>query len=143
MAVVGSTISIDLHLTEDADLDSVRGATRQSERVHPTIAERVRQTVRPLAEEALNGADLGSHTLTVDVSVEQDRVPGAPRERISILMDVEGEDGVVANVDDAITPPVRARLADALEEEMLSYLEEYDLASVVEVIVSVTPIQFR
>ena len=143
MAVVGSTIAIDLHLTEDADLDSVRGATRDNERVHPTVAERVRHTVRQQADAALNGADLGSYTLSVHVAVEQDRVPGAPRERISVSMDVEGDDAVVAAVDDAITPPDRARMADALEEEMLSYLQEYDLASVVEVIVSVTPIQFR
>lgn len=143
MPVVGSTISIDLHLTEDADLDSVRGATRDNERVHPTVAERVRQVVQAQAEDALNGADLDSYTLSVDVEVEQDRVPGAPRERISVAMDVEGDDAVVAAVDDAITPPDRARLADALEEEMNAYLQEYDLASAVDVIVSVTPIQFR
>lgn len=143
MAVVGSTISIDLHLTEDADLESVRGATRESKRVHSTLADRVRQTVQQQAEPALSGADLGPHTLTVNVEVEQDRVPGAPRERVSVALNVEGEDAVVASVDDAITPPVRAQLADALEEEMIAYLQEYDLASVVEVIVSVTPIQFR
>lgn len=143
MAVVGSTIAIDLHLTEDADLDSVQGATRDNERVHPTVAERVRHTVQQQADTALNGADLGSYTLTVDVSVEKDRVPGAPRERISVRMDVEGDDAVVAAVDDALTPPDRARMADALEEEMLAYLEEYNLAAVVDVIVSVTPIQFR
>lgn len=143
MAVVGSTISIDLHLTEDADLDSVRGATRKNQRVHPTVAERVRQTVQHQADQALEDGDVSGYTLSVNVEVEQDRVPGAPRERISASMDVEGEDSVVAAVDDAITPPDRARLADELEDEILAYLEEYDLAAVVDVIVSVTPIQFR
>lgn len=143
MAVVGSTISIDLHLTEDADLESVRGATRQSERAHPDIADRVQRIVQSKVAEALEGTDLGDFSVSVDVDVVKERVPGAPRERVSVSLDFEGDDSVVAAVDDAISPPDRAQIADALENDMLEYLEQYDLADVVEVIVSVTPIQFR
>lgn len=143
MPVVGSTISIDLHLTEDADLESVRGATRQSERVHPEVAGRVQRIVETKAAEALDGEDLGDYSVSVDVDIVQERVPGAPRERVSVSLDFEGDDSVVAGVDDAISPPDRAQIADALEADMVDYLEEYDLADAVEVIVSVTPIQFR
>jgi hypothetical protein len=48
MAVVGSTIMIDLHLTEDGDIDTVRGAVRQSDRVDPDLAGRV-QPLRSIA----------------------------------------------------------------------------------------------
>lgn len=143
MPVVGSTISIDLHLTEDADLESVRGATRQSERVHPDVARRVQRIVETKAAEALDGEDLGDYSVSVDVDIVQERVPGAPRERVAVSLDFEGDDSVVAAVDDAVSPPDRAQIADALEADMVEYLEEYDLADAVEVIVSVTPIQFR
>lgn len=143
MPVVGSTISIDFHLTEDADLESVRGATRQSDRVHPDLANRARQIVERKVSTALDGEDLGDYSVSVDVQLVQERVPGAPRERVSVSLDFEGDDSVVAAVDDAITPPDRAKIADSLEADMVEYLQMYDLADAVEVIVSVTPIQFR
>lgn len=143
MPVVGSTISIDFHLTEDADLESVRGATRQSDRVRPDLANRAREIVESKVAKALEGEDLGDYSVSVDVDLVQERVPGAPRERVSVSLDFEGDDSVVAAVDDAVTPPDRAQIADALEEDMVEYLQQYDLADAVEVIVSVTPIQFR
>lgn len=143
MAVVGSTIMIDLHLTEDADMDTVRGVVRQNgAQVHSDLAQRVRQTVDRRARSALDGHDVGDYTLGVDVDVVADRVPGAPRERVTVSLDFEGDDGVVAAIDDAVSAPDRAQLADALEEMTQNYLHQHDLRGV-EVTVSVTPIQFR
>ncbi len=143
MAVVGSTIMLDFHLTEDGDVETVRGAVRKNNRVDPDFAGRVRQSVEQNASEALDGHDLGDYDLNAGVELVTDRVPGAPRERIKISLDFEGENDVVAAIDDAVGAPDRARIADDLEETALDYLRENGLAKVVEVTVSVTPIQFR
>ncbi|MFB6248608.1 MAG: hypothetical protein ABEL97_08575 [Salinibacter sp.] len=144
MAVVGSTIQVDLHLTEDADMDTVRGVVRQNgARVHSDLAQRLRQTVEERARSTLDGHGVEDYDLGVNVDLVADRVPGAPRERVTVTLDFEGDDGVVAAIDDAVSPPDRARLADALEETTQNYLHQYDLRGAVEVTVSVTPIQFR
>jgi hypothetical protein len=143
MAVVGSTIMLDFHLTEDGDVETVRGAVRQNERVDPDLASRIRETVEQNASEALSGHDLDGYALSTDVDLVTGRVPGAPRERITITLDFEGEDSVVAAVDDAVSAPDRARIADELEAMAERYLGEHNLADVVEVTVSITPIQFR
>jgi hypothetical protein len=144
MAVVGSTILIDLHLTEEADIDTVRGVVRQNgAQVRADLARRVRRTVEERARGALDGHDVGEYTLDVDVDLVADRVPGAPRERVTVTLDFEGPDGVVAAIDNAVSAPDRAQLADALEEATQNYLHQHDLRGAVEVTVSVTPIQFR
>lgn len=144
MAVVGSTIKIDLHVTEDADIETVRGITRQSpEQVHPDLAERVRGTVESEASAAISGEDLEGISLSVDVDLVADRVPGAPRERVTVALDFEGDDSALAAVDDAVGAPDRAQIADEVESTVQGYLEEKDLRNGVDVTVSVTPIQFR
>lgn len=143
MAVVGSTIMLDFHLTEDGDVETVRGAVRQNDRVDPDLAGRIRQTVEQNAEKALDGHDLEGYELAANVELVTGRVPGAPRERITISLDFEGDDDVVAEIDEAVGAPDRARIADDLEETAVEYLREHNLAEVVEVTISVTPIQFR
>lgn len=144
MAVVGSTITIDLHVTEDADIETVRGITRQSpEQVHRDLAERVRGTVESQAAAALDGNDVGDVSIAVDVDLVSDRVPGAPRERVTAALDFEGDDSILAAVDDAVGAPDRAQIADEVESAVQAYLEENDLRDGVDVTVSVTPIQFR
>ncbi|PSQ95781.1 MAG: hypothetical protein BRD55_09120 [Bacteroidetes bacterium SW_9_63_38] len=134
---------LDLHLTEDGDVETVRGAVRQNERVDPDLANRIRETVEGNAAEALTREDLEGYTLSAGVELVTGRVPGAPRERITITLDFEGEDSVVAAVDDAVSAPDRARIADELETTAYTYLQEHNLDDVVDVTVSVTPIQFR
>jgi len=144
MAVVGSTILIDFHITENTDIDTVRGVVRHNEtQVSTDLAGRIERTVRDVATESLDGADVGDHSVSIDLELVTGRVPGAPRERISVTLDFEGENSVVAAIDDAVTPPDRARLADALEEATLNVLHQHNLRDDVEVMVSVTPIQFR
>lgn len=143
MAVVGSTITIDLHLTEDADLESVRGAVRQNGRVKADLAGRVQRIVEEKAAQALDGSQVGDYTLSTEVELVDERVPGAPRERVTVALDFEGEDSVIAAVDEAVTPPDRAKVADAVEQTVVDYLGEHNLSGVLDVIVSVTPIQFR
>lgn len=143
MPVVGSTITVDLHVTEDADLDSLQALVRRSERVHPDLAQAVRQAVETNARESLEDAEIGEYDLSVDLELVTGRLPGAPRERVSIDLDVEGEDAVVAAVDDAISAPERADIADAVEANVLAYLGENGLSNGADLIVSVTPIQFR
>jgi hypothetical protein len=143
MPVVGSTITIDLHVTEDADLDSLQALVRRNERVHPDLAQAVRQAVETNAREPLAEAEVGDVDLSVDIELITGRLPGAPRERVSADLDVEGDDAVVAAVDDAISAPERADIADAVEAGVLAYLGENGLSNGAELIVSVTPVQFR
>lgn len=125
-------------------MDAVRGAVRQNgAQVQAGLARRVRQTVEERAHGALEGHSVGDYSVGVEVDLVADRVPGAPRERITVSLDFEGDDGVVAAIDNAVSAPDRAQLADALEETTQDYLHQHDLRGVVEVTVSVTPIQFR
>lgn len=143
MPVVGSTITTDLHVTEDADLDSLHAVVRRNERVHPDFAQAVRQAVETNARSSLEAEEVEGYDLSVNVELVTERVPGAPRERVTSELDVEGDDAVVAAVDDTISAPQRAEIADAVEAGVLAYLGESGLAAGVEVIVSVTPIEFR
>lgn len=143
MAVVGSTIRIDFHVTEDTDLDTLHAIVRQNERAHPDFAGRVRKTVERTAAKILDSEGLAGQQVSVDVELVSGRIPGAPRERFRTTLDVEGEDAVVASVDDAVSTPERARIADAVEEAVNGYLRKHGLSEAVEVIVSVTPVQFR
>jgi len=144
MPVVGSTILIDLHLTEDTDIDTVRGAVRRRETdVSTDLAGRVERTVRAVLGDAFADSDVGDYAVTVDVDLVTGRVPGAPRERVTVTLDFEGGKTVVAAIDDAVTAPDRAQVADALEETTLDFLQQHDLRDDVEVTVSVPPIQFR
>ncbi|PSQ61901.1 MAG: hypothetical protein BRD25_05655 [Bacteroidetes bacterium QH_1_61_8] len=143
MPVVGSRITIDLHVTEDADLESLQALVRQSERVHPDFARTVRRAVEENARGPLEEAGIDGYDLSVDIGLVTERQPGAPRERVAITLDLEGEDSVVAAVDDAIDAPERADIADAVEANVLSYLAENGLSDGAELIISVTPIQFR
>jgi len=125
-------------------MDTVRAAVRQNgARVNPDLAGRVQRTVQDGVTDVLDGGDVGDYAVSVDVDLVADRVPGAPRERVTIDLDLEGDDSVVAAIDDAVTAPDRARLADALEATTLDYLQQHELHEAVEVTVSVTPIQFR
>lgn len=141
MPVVGSTITVDLHVTEDADLDSVQAVVRQSESVHPDLASTIRDAVQKRTQDALD--DIDGYDLSVEVKLETGRLPGAPRERITATLDVEGDNPVVAAIDDAVSAPERAQIADTVEDVVQSYLRENDLPSGADIIVSVTPIQFR
>lgn len=142
MPVVGTTITIDFHITEETDLDSVQAVTRHNERADPTLAQIIRQTVEQEARQALDsiGED---YDLRVDVNLVTGRLPGAPRERLTADLDVEAEKSVLAAVDDAVSAPDRAKIADDVEARVLEHLGESGLSSAVDVIISVTPIQFR
>jgi hypothetical protein len=134
---------IDLHLTEDANMDTVRGAVRAGDQVQSALADRIRQTIQSAVDAVLDGDSVDGYALTTDVGLVADRVPGAPRERVEVALDFEGDDGVVAAIDNAVDPPDRARLADDLEQVVEEYLREHDLAGVIDLTVSVTPIEFR
>jgi len=133
---------IDFHLTEDGDVETVRGSVRQGSSVAPALAGRIRDVVEEGARSALNGG-AGDVALSIDVAFVTDRVPGAPRERVTVTLDFEGDDAVVAAVGDAVSPPDRARIADALEETTAAFMEERGLTEGVELTVSITPIEFR
>lgn len=143
MAVVGSTITVDLHVTEDGDLDSLQGVVRENERVRPELARTIRQAVESHTTEALDDNDVHVDELEVTVDLVTGRLPGAPRERVSVALDVKGEKEVVARVDDAVSAPERAQIADAVEAVVGTYLANHNLAGGADLIVSVTPIQFR
>jgi len=144
MAVVGSTILVDFHITENTDIETVRGVVRRNEtEVSTDLAGRIERTVREKTTETLDDEGVGDYSLSIDVDLVTGRVPGAPRERITTILDFEGENSVVAAIDDAVTPPDRAQLADALEAAALDVLQQHNLRDDVQVTVSVTPIQFR
>lgn len=143
MAVVGSTITIDLHITEDADRETVRGVVRNDERVIPELASTVHDALEEESTTVLEENGVENYDIQVDLSVVTDRVPGAPRERLTATLDVEGDQSVVASVDEAVSTPERAQVANAVEAEVQEYLARHDLAGKVGVTISVTPIQFR
>lgn len=143
MAVVGSTITIDLHITEDADRETVRGVVRNDERVIPELASTLHDALEEESTTVLEENGVENYDIQVDLSVVTDRVPGAPRERLTATLDVEGDQSVVASVDEAVSTPERAQVANAVEAEVQEYLARHDLSGKVGVTISVTPIQFR
>jgi hypothetical protein len=143
MPVVGSTITVDLHVTEDTDLDSLQAAVRQNKRVHPDLAQRIRQSIEKHTTAALKDGDIAEYDLSLAEELATGRLPGAPRERITVDLDVTGDKAVVAAVDDAVAAPERAQIADAVEAVMAAHLADHGLSGGADIIVSVTPIQFR
>lgn len=143
MAVVGTNVTIDIHSNEQVGIGSIRDAVRQQKGLHPTLSERVRETVeqsagRVLAAEDINGVDLSPSVRLID-----DRIPGVPRERVVVEVDLEGEKESLAAVDSAFTMPARAEVAEAVEARVQEFLGASDLGGEVRVTVSVTPVEFR
>jgi hypothetical protein len=143
MAVVGSTITIDIHFTADTDADSVRGAMRSNRNLHPDLEAELRQMVDTRVADVFSDNDIENVVTSVDLELIDDRVPGAPRERITGSLTVEGDETDLAGVDDAIDPPARADLADAAEELIVDYLERQNLHEELNITVSVTPVEFQ
>lgn len=141
--MVGSDVTIDVHTTEDVDIDSIRSAVRSGDQVDPALAESVRRAVDRTVRQIMEENDLSGFDLDVDVDLVDGRVPGAPRERVATRLDVDGEDELLAAVGDTLSPPQRARIADAVEGEALEFLDRHDLKEPTQIIVRVTPVQFR
>lgn len=143
MAVLGSDIKIDLHVTPDADVESIRGAVQERSRLQSGLARDLRHAIEDTTSEVLEEEGISDCSLGVDLEFVDDRVPGAPRERISARLDVEAEESTLASVDDAIDAPERAQIASAAEERLRAFLEKSGLREGVETTVIVTPVQFR
>ncbi|PSQ68418.1 MAG: hypothetical protein BRD54_04335 [Bacteroidetes bacterium SW_8_64_56] len=143
MAVLGSDISIDLHITGDVELSTIRGLVQESGRLRPELAGDLQRAIKDTAHAILRGSETDDCTLNVDLRLVQDNVPGAPRQRIDARLDVEGDSSALAAVDDAVGAPERARIADATEDRLNDHLADRELTDVVGTTVIVTPVQFR
>ncbi len=143
MPVLGSDISIDLHIVGDVDLDTIRGLVQENGRLRPKLAGDVQRAIEDTARDALDGADAEDYTLTVDLGLAEDRVPGAPRQRIEAQLNVEGERSALAAVDEALGTPERAQIADTVEVQLTDRIQDEDLTDVVDTTVIVTPVEFR
>ena len=143
MPVLGSDISIDLHIVGDVELDTIRGLVQENGRLRPALAGDLQQAIEDAARGILDEAGISNCSLTVDLSLVDERVPGAPRERIDARLNVEGDQSTLAAVDDAVGTPERAHIADAAEEHLDTRLDDRDLTDVVGTTVIVTPVEFR
>lgn len=143
MAVLGSDISIDLHITGDVELDTIRGLVQENGRLRAELAGELQQALEQTARDVLEETGVTNYDLTVNLNLVDETVPGAPRQRISAQLDVEGDQSVLAAVDEAVSTPERARIADAAEEQLKARLRERDLTDVVGTTVIVTPVEFR
>lgn len=143
MALLGSNISLDLHIIGDVELDTIRGLVQENGRLRSELAGELQRALEQTARDVLEEAGITSYELTVNLSLVDETVPGAPRQRINAQLDVEGDQSVLAAVDDAVNTPERARIADAAEDRLKSRLEEQDLTDVVGTTVIVTPVEFR
>lgn len=143
MAVVGSTLTIDIHFTADTDAASVRGAMRSNRNLHPDLEAELREMVDGRIGDVFQENDVEGVVSSIDLELIDDRVAGAPRERITGSLSVEGDESDLAAVTDAIDPPMRAGLADAAEELILEYLDRQNLQEDLNITVSVTPIEFQ
>lgn len=143
MAVLGSDISIDLHITGDVELDTIRGLVQENGRLRTELAGELQQALEQTARDVLEETGVTNYDLTVNLNLVDETVPGAPRQRISAQLDVEGDQSVLAAVDEAVSTPERARIADAAEEQLKARLRERDLTDVVGTTVIVTPVEFR
>lgn len=143
MAVLGSDISIDLHIVGDVEIDTIRGVVQKNGRLRSALAEDLRQAIEDTTREILRQAEIADCTVTVDLNVVKEKVPGALRQRVSARLDVEGDRSTLAAVDDAVGPPERAHLASATEDRLDDHLADQDLTDVVGSTVIVTPVQFR
>ncbi|MEF8816406.1 MAG: hypothetical protein V5A20_02390 [Salinibacter sp.] len=143
MPVLGSDISIDLHIVGDVELDTIRGLVQENGRLRPGLAGDLQRAIEDTAREVLEGAGTDDYTLTVDLNLVRDRVPGAPRQRVEADLNVEGDRSALAAADDALDAPERAQIADAAEAELNDRLRKKELTDVVDATVIVTPVEFR
>lgn len=143
MPVLGSDISIDLHIVGDVELGTIRGLVQENGRLRPALAGDLQQAIEDATRDILDEAGISNCALTVDLSLVEERVPGAPRERIDAQLNVEGDQSTLAAVDDAVGTPERARIADAAEQHLNTRLDDRDLTDVVGTTVIVTPVEFR
>ncbi len=143
MAVVGSNITVDLHITGEVELDAIRGAVRSDSRLHPKLAEDIRRAIERQVTLALQERDITDYDLSLNFELAKGRVPGATQERIQAFLDAEGDNSVISSVDEAVGTPERARVASAVEEVVDEYLDQHGLSGEIRVTVSVTPIEFR
>ena len=142
MPVLGSDISIDLHIVGNVELDTIRGLVQENGRLRPDLAGDLQRVIEDAAQNALGETAEGC-TLTVELSLVQERVPGAPRQRVEARLNVEGERAALAAADEALGAPERARIAEAAEEQLNDRLRSRDLMDVVDATVIVTPVEFR
>ena len=143
MAVVGSSITIDVHFTADTDADSVRGAMRSNRNLHPDLATEIRQMIDRKTPAIFSDHDIDGVAVSTDLELIDDRVPGAPRERIVGDLTVEGDESDLAAVNAAVDAPERAEIADDAEALLLDYLGRQNLDEDLNLTVSVTPIEFK
>ncbi len=143
MAVLGSNISIDLHITGDVELSTIRGIVQENGRLRPELAGDLQRAIEDTTRHILDESGIEECTLSVDLALVDENVPGAPRQRVGAQLDVEGESSVLASVDEAVGAPERARIADAAEDHLEDRLEDRGLTGVVGTTVIVTPVQFR
>jgi hypothetical protein len=142
MPVLGSDISIDLHIVGNVELDTIRGLVQENGRLRPDLAGDLQRAIEDAAQDVLGEAADGC-TLTVELSLVQERVPGAPRQRVEAQLNVEGERSALAAADEALGAPARARIAEAAEAQLNDRLRARDLTDVVDATVIVTPVEFR
>jgi len=143
MAVVGSTLTIDVHFTADTDADSVRGAMRENRNLDPKLGDAFRSMIDREMSTLFDENDIEGVVVTSDLELIDDRVAGAPRERVTGDITFEGEESALAAVNDAIDAPDRARLADESERVLREYLDRQQLDEEINVTVSVTPLEFK
>lgn len=143
MAVLGSDISIDLHIVGDVELDTIRGIVQNNGRLRPPLAEDLREAIEETTGDIIEETGAEDCTLSVDLSLVEDTVPGAPRQRVDARLDVEGDQSALAAVEDALGTPQRARISDAAEACLDERLQERGLTEVVGRNVIVPPVQFR
>lgn len=143
MAVLGSDISIDLHIVGDVELDTIRGLVQRNGRLRSDLAGDLQQVIEEAAGDVLEEAGIDGCSLTVDLNLVDEKVPGAPRQRVNARLDVEGDRSVLASVDDAVGVPERAQIADAAEERLDEHLGDAGLTDVVGLTIIVTPVEFR
>lgn len=105
MAVLRSDISIDLHIIGDVQLDTIRAVVQENGRLRPRLAGDLQQAIEDTAHDILEEAGVSDCTLTVDLSLVDDRVPGAPRQRVDAQLSVEGDSSALAAVDEAVSAP--------------------------------------
>jgi hypothetical protein len=142
MPVLGSDISIDLHIVGNVELDTIRGLVQENGRLRPDLAGDLQRAIDDTARDVLGEAVDGC-TLTVELSLVQERVPGAPRQRVEAQLNLEGERSALAAADEALGAPERAQIAEAAEAELNDRLRAKDLTDVVDATVIVTPVEFR
>ncbi|PSR00494.1 MAG: hypothetical protein BRD51_00335 [Bacteroidetes bacterium SW_11_64_17] len=143
MAVLGSDISIDLHIVGDVELDTIRGIVQNNGRLRPELAKDLRRAIEDTTRDIIEDAGVTGCTLSVNLSLVEETVPGAPRQRVDARLDVEGDRSQLAAVDNALDTPKRARISDAAEACLDERLQERGLTDVVDCTVIVPPVQFR